>query len=238
MSYAHKDLSVADKLFGQTELDLNRATMIKKTYSYLSLSVIAAMAGGYVGANSPLIINLFTGWIGWVLALVALNAIPYLAMACRHNPVLGLGALLLDGCVAGLVLGPILFFAEQISAATGNNLVLSAGLITGIVFLSVTGYVMTSKRRFSAPRGLMAGIFFGAIGLILLNAFMEMTLISLIISGAIGVIGVLTLIFATSDVLNNPEVDSPIPGALALFSGLFHVFIATLRILMAFSSRD
>jgi len=33
------------------------------------------------------------GWVGWIVAMVALNAIPYIAMSVRHNPVLGVIAL-------------------------------------------------------------------------------------------------------------------------------------------------
>jgi FtsH-binding integral membrane protein len=40
------------------------------------------------------------------------------------------------------------------------------------------------------------------------------------------------LVFSTSSVLNTPDADSPIPGALMLFAGVFNVFVATLNILL------
>ncbi len=234
MNRYSSELSTSEKLFGSTELAHGQAAIIKKTYVLLSLSVVAAGIGGYVGANSPTIINLFSSWIGWILALVALNVIPYIAMAARHNPVLGTAALLFDGFFAGLVLGPILYVASRIDA----SIIGSAVIITAIVFAAVTGYVMTSRRVFSASRGLMTGVFFTVIGVLLLNMFLQMTILSIILSLAIGVMGVFILIHATSDVLHNPEADSPIPGALMLFSGLFNVFIAVLRLLMVFSNDD
>jgi len=44
-------------------------------------------------------------------------------------------------------------------------------------------------------------------------------------------------VYATSDVLNNPNADSPIPGALFLFAGLFNVFVAILNILLRLDRR-
>ncbi len=232
MSYYRESLSVGDKLFGQTSLVGGQASVIKQTYAFFGLSVAAAMFGGYIGANSPAVIGFFSGWLGWIAALVLLNVLPMVAMAARHNPTLGVAALIGDGFVSGLILAPILALAHRVAP----DLILTAFLITGIVFLSVTGYVMTTRRTFSAPRGLMTGIFFSIIGVVLLNMFLQMTILSLIISAAIGIFGVFILIYATSQVLNNPEADSPIPGALMLFAGLFNVFVAVLRILLILAS--
>jgi FtsH-binding integral membrane protein len=227
-------LSVEDRLFGQTMLEREQVSVIKKTYMLLGLSVVAAIAGGQIGSTTPAILSFFSSWIGWIVAMVALNAIPMIAMACRHNPVLGIGALLLDGFFAGIVLAPLLYMANRIAP----DIVFTAMAITGIVFLSVTGYVMTAKRSFSAPKGLMTGMFFAIIGIVVLNIFMSLSWLSLLLSGLIGIFGLFTLIYATSDVINNPEADSPIPGALMLFSGLFMIFQAVLRILLAFASDD
>ena len=72
-------LLISESLFGSVELDESRSATIKKTYLLLGLSVLCGVGGGYLGANTPAIRNLFTGWIGWILAMVALNAIPYSA---------------------------------------------------------------------------------------------------------------------------------------------------------------
>jgi FtsH-binding integral membrane protein len=39
-------------------------------------------------------------------------------------------------------------------------------------------------------------------------------------------------------VLNSPEYDEPVGGALMLFAGLFNVFVAILHLMLAFSGRD
>ena len=221
-------LTVGDKLWGQTALEGNRAEVIKKTYLLLTLAVTAGIAGGMVGANSTAMVELFSGWMGWILAMVVLNVVPRIAMAVRHNPLLGVTALLGDGFVAGLVLAPVLHLASVISP----DIVQSAMIVTVTVFCAVTFYVMTTRKTFSAPRALMTGIFFSIIGVLVLNVFLQIGLFGMLIAGAIGVFGVFILVYVTSDVLNNPELDSPISGALMLFAGLFMVFVAAINLLL------
>jgi modulator of FtsH protease len=226
--YSLEPMSTRDKLFGTTTLEAHRAETIKQTYLLLGLSVAFAVAGGWVGANTPWIVNLFNGWLGWILAMVLINVIPRVAIAARHNPVLGVTALVADGFVSGLVLAPILavasFYAPQ--AVKG------ALAVTGLAFGGVTTFVMVSNRRFSAPGGLMTGIFVSLIGAVVLNGFLNLGWLAVAISAGVGVMGVMILIYATSEVLHSPDSDSPIPGALMLFAGLFNIFVAALNILL------
>jgi FtsH-binding integral membrane protein len=96
---------------------------------------------------------------------------------------------------------------------------------------------MASNRTFSAPRGLMLGISISIIAAIVLNAFLNIGLLGMLIAAGIGIFGVCILVYATSEVLHNPDADSPIPGALILFAGLFNVFVAILNILLRLNRR-
>ncbi|MGA2134568.1 MAG: Bax inhibitor-1 family protein [Bryobacteraceae bacterium] len=226
-------MTVTDNLFGTTALTGTRAETIKKTYLLLGLSVIGGFCGGYIGAQSDALVRLFTGWLGWILAMVLLNVIPRLAMAARHNPVLGVTALVGDGFVSGLVLAPILRFASLYAPGT----IQIAALMTLIVFGCITLIVMSSKRTFSAPRGLMLGIFVSIVAAMALNTFLNIGVLGILIAAGIGILGVCNLVYATSAVLHNPDADSPIPGALILFAGLFNVFVAILNILLRLNRR-
>jgi modulator of FtsH protease len=226
-------MTAIDNLFGTSPLSSTRAETIRKTYMLLGLSLGGALCGGYVGAQSDTLANLFTGWIGWILAMVLLNVIPRVAIAARHDPVLGVTALLGDGFVSGLVLAPILRFASLYAPGT----IQIAMLMTLIVFGAVTLFVMSSRRTFSAPRGLMLGISISIIAAIVLNAFLNIGVLGMLIAAGIGILGVCILVYATSEVLNNPYADSPIPGALFLFAGLFNVFVAILNIVLRLNRR-
>ena len=226
-------MTVTENLFGTTQLTAARADAIKKTYLLLGLSVAGAFCGGYLGAQSDALANLFTGWIGWILAMLLLNAIPRVAIAVRHNPVLGVTALLVDGFVSGLVLAPILRVASVYAPGT----IQIAMVMTLIIFAAITLFVMSSGRTFSAPRGLMLGVFISIAAAVALNMFLNIGFLGILIAAGIGIFGVFILVYATSDVLNNPAADSPIPGALTLFAGLFNVFVAVLNILLRLNRR-
>ncbi len=220
--------STWDKLTGTIPLTAQGAAVIKQTYLLFGLSVFSALAGGYIGATSETLARFFSGWLGWIFAILLLNVVPRIAIAVRHNPVLGVSALVGDGFVSGLAISPLLWVARSVAPV----LIAVALGITAFVFIGVTLYVMASGRAFSAPRGLMAGIFFSVIGAVILNSFLHIGLIGILISLAIGVLGVCILIFSTSSVLRSPDADSPIPGALMLFAGVFNIFVATLNILL------
>ena len=68
-------------MFGTTELDEARSAAIKKTYALLSLGVVAAIAGGFIGARTPALVQFFATIPGWIVAMIALNAIPYVVEA-------------------------------------------------------------------------------------------------------------------------------------------------------------
>jgi modulator of FtsH protease len=221
-------LSGFGTLTGTITLSGERSAVIKQTYVLFGLSVASALAGGYIGATSETMVRLFSNWTGWILAIVLLNVVPRIAIAVRHNPALGVGALVFDAFLSGIAISPLLWIASTVAPV----LILAALLITGFVFLGVTAYVMSSGRTFSAPRGLMTGLFFAIIGVMILNGFLHIGFLGMLISFAIGAFGVFVLVYSTSSVLSKPDADSPIPVALMLFAGVFNVFVATLNILL------
>jgi FtsH-binding integral membrane protein len=226
-------LSASAKLFGTTTLDERQAAVARKTYALLGLGVASAMVGGYLGSHSVEFLMLFRSPITWILALVVINIVPRLALwAADKRPAVALAMLSLDGFLSGLVLSPPLFYASYRSPGA-----LPAALgVTLAMFVSVTGYMMVARQRFSAPVGLMTGITVSIFAAILLNMIFPVSGLGLLIAIAVGVLGVFMLVYATSDVLNNPDFDHPIAGALMLFAALFNIFVSVLNIFLR--SRD
>lgn len=229
-------LNATEKLFGTTTLDERQAAVAKQTYALLSLSVAGAIAGGYLGATTQSLAMFFGSWLGWIMALILINVVPSIALwAADRNPTVGLLALAADGFISGLALSPLLFLARVFAP----QMILAAGGVTAAVFLAVTGYMMVTRDRFSAPSGLMTGIVASVFAAILLNSLLlHSGMFAVLISIGIGIFGVFILVYATSDVLNNPDFNSPVRGALMLFAALFNIFVSTLRVLLSFSSRD
>jgi modulator of FtsH protease len=223
-----------DNLTGTTALSGKSVAVVKQTYLLFGLAVFSAIAGGYIGATSETLARFFSGWIGWIAALLLLNLVPRIAIAVRHNHQLGVAALVGDGFISGIALSPLLWVARILAP----QLIFVALGITAFVFIGITFYVMTTRREFSAPRGLMTGLFFALIGTILLNSFLHIGFVGILIGLGIGALGVFTLVYSTSAVLRSPEADSPIPGALMLFAGVFNIFVATLNILLRLLNSD
>jgi FtsH-binding integral membrane protein len=228
MNAYQQQSSALQKLTGTIELTAPQAAVIKQTYVLFGVSVFCALAGGYVGATSETLARFFSGRMGWIVAMLILNIVPRIARAARNNPVLGVTALVGNGFLAGIAMAPLLWVARMVDP----QLILVALAVSACVFIGVTGYVMMSGRAFSAPRGLMAGLFFSTIAIVILNSFLHIGLLGILISLAIGALGVCTLVYSTSSVLRSSATDSPIPGALSLFAGMFNVFVATLNIVL------
>lgn len=228
MNEYRQPTSAWHNLSGTTALNAQTAVVVKQTYLLFGLAVFSAMAGGYIGATSETLARFFSTWIGWIAALLVLNLVPRIAIAVRHNAQLGVATLVFDGFISGVALSPLLWVARLYAPV----LILAALFITGFVFVGITLYVMSSNRTFSAPRGLLTGIFFAVIGAMILNGFLHIGFAGILIAIGIGALGVFTLVYATSAVLRSPYLDSPIPGALMLFASVFNIFVATLNILL------
>lgn len=234
MNPANPNSNVIDRLSAITVLTEAQAAAIKQTYALFGIAVAAAILGGYVGATTEVLVQFFSSMVGWVVAMIGLNVVPRVAMAARSNPLLGTAALVFDGFFAGICLAPLLWFASKMAPV----MILVALAITGIVFLAVTGYIFFSGRRFSAPRGLMIGLFFSLIGAMVLNSFFYIGFLGILIAAGIGAMGVIALISSTSAIFESGDADMPIPGALALFAGVFNIFVATLNILLRLMGGD
>jgi modulator of FtsH protease len=229
--------ATVDNLFGTTPLEGTQAALIKKTYALLTVSLVTAVGGGYIGATSLPLVQFFASPIGWLMAMIMINAVPRIALwASTKNPTLAMLALAADGFLSGIALAPLLWLATYL--APDGHLIPAALGVTGAVFVSVTGYMLTTKQVFSAPRGLMTGMFFALIAAMGLNMFLGLSALATVISIGVGIFGVLMLVYATSTVLKDPEYDNPIQGALMLFAALFNIFVSALRLMMRFYSRD
>jgi modulator of FtsH protease len=229
-------MSATDKLFGTTTLNERQAALAKQTYGLLSLSIAGMIAGGYVGATNQSMAMFFSTLPGWLLGLLMINLVPYIAIrAARSNPTMGVIALGADGFISGIAISPLLFFARLLAP----QMIGAAAAVTVTVFLAITAYMMTTRDRFSAPRGLLFGLLASVAVTILVATMMPQAGgLGIFLSLLIGFIGVIGLIQSTSEVLNNPDFDSPVFGALCLFAGLFNIFVSTLRLLLSFGSRD
>ena len=236
-------LTVTEKLFGTTTLSEQKATLVKKTYAFLAITLVFAIGGAVLASHeaSPMTVFMLdvmgSRW-GWLAALVLINVVPQVALwVSRRSPALGVVMLALDGLISGLVIGPLVLVATYISETSGGlqHLPLIALGITLAIFGGITAYVLLAKKQFSAPRGLLIGLLVSILVGSTLNLILGFSGLAFLVSMGIGLLGCLMLIYATSDVINNPDFTNPVLGAVMLFAALFNIFVSALRLLTRFS---
>ncbi len=227
---------------GIINTDRTRGEMIQTTYRLLAVGVFCAMASSWWASRTlPVIKFLMTG-PGLILSLLAINAVPLIARRMLGaSSMAGTLVLALDGALSGIALSPLVFMALVVSGngEQAPNLVQSALLITGFAFFGITAYLHTSKANYNWSGGLFAGLFFTALGLVTVSYFFPgASLFNYLLLGIVGVMGVLQLLYGTSKVLNDPNFNDPISGALILFAGIFNLFQVVLSLLISGRSRD
>lgn len=213
--------------------------MIHTTYLYLSVAVFGAMAGAYWGSHSEAFLNMmFSGGIlMWLGLLFLINLVPHMALKVAHNsPRLAVPALAVDGFISGLVLAPLVFLGLQMSGQStseGGDLVSTALVITGAMFAAVTAYVHINKKTFKVSNAVAAGVLGFAVLAVPASMLFHSPVLSLVMAGLIGLLGVWQLAVATGRILNDPHFNDPAAGALMLFAGVFNIFQVVLRLLLA-----
>lgn len=225
-----------------THSDPRRAEMIRETYRLLAVGVFAAMAAGWFGSRNDTLVRMLagSGIFGWIVIMFALNAIPQMALkAARSGKGNATMVLLVDGIISGLVLSPLLYFAMLVSGQGENapNLIQAALIITAAVFGGISFYVYRAGSTFNFVGGMLNGLFWVLMAGVAVNVFLlKMGSLGLLITIGIGVLACGQLVYATAQVLNNPEYDDPTVGAMILFAGLFNLFQVILSLLLR--SRD
>ena len=219
-----------------------RTEMIQETYRLLAVAVFCAMAACWFASRTLPLIQFLMTTPGLILSLFAINAVPQIARRMLGSDSrTGTIVLALDGLLSGIALSPLVFLALLVSGLGEDspNLVQSALVITAFAFLGVTFYVHKSGARFNWGGGLFSGLFFTAMGLLAVNMFFPgMSVIGFVLLGVVGIMGVVQSLYGTSMVLNGPDFNDPVSGALILFAGIFNLFQVILNLLLSFGRRD
>ena len=220
-----------------TRAPRERTEMIQETYRLLAVAVFFAMASAWFASRTPSLIGFLLTTPGLILSMFAINAVPHIA-----RRMLGSGSktgtivLALDGLLSGIALAPLVFLALLVSGLgeEAPNLVQSALVITAFAFLGVTAYVHKSGANFNWGGGLFSGLLCSALGLLAINfMFPGISAFSYLLLGIVGVMGVVQILYGTSKVLNDPDFNDPISGALILFAGIFNLFQVVLSLLLS-----
>ena len=198
-----------------------RLAFLKKVYGLLTISLLTATVGAFFGQalNPGLMFPLFIVEIGLI----------FFAMAVRRKPVWNLVALFAFTTLSGVTLGPVMLVYSL-------GAIQEALVLTVVIFASLTFYVVLSKKDFSFLSGfLITGLVIVIIGS-LLNAFLFQSPMGEFVISAGGVLLFSGFIlYDTSNILRNYDVQDYTSATLALYLDILNLFLFLLRLL---SGRD
>ena len=203
--------------------------LIRNTYSLLALTLLFSglTAGLSMLLAVPPMAYLFC--IGGALVLVWF-VLPKAARSANGLwVVFGITGLL------GFGLGPIL--SIYLALPNGSSVVMTALGGTGVIFLALSGYALTTRRDFSFLGGFLFTGFIVVLVAIIANLFLQIPVLSLVISAVVILIMSGFILFDTSRMVNGGETNY-ILATVSLYLSIFNIFIHLLHLLGIASGDD
>lgn len=196
--------------------------VLKNTYMLLSATLIfsALMAGVSMLLNVGYGVHLFSS--------IAAIAIVWFVIPRTANSEKGILAVFAFTGLLGFGLGPII--NHYLNTAQGTQIVMQALAGTGIIFLSLSAYVMTTKKDFSFMAGFLITGMIVAVLAIIGNLFLQMPLLSMTISGAIIFIMSGFILFETSQIIHGGQRNYILATA-SLYLSIYNIFVSLLHLL-------
>lgn len=202
-------------------------TVIRNTYILLSLTLLfsAATAAFAVVTNAP---NL------GLLTLIGYFGLLFATQATRNS---GLGIVFVFALTGfmGYTLGPLLntFLHMQ----NGSQLIMTALGGTGVIFLALSAYALTTRSDFSYMGGFMMAASLVLLVGIVANIFLALPMLQLVIAGGFMVFSSAMILYETSNIIHGGERNY-IMATVTLYLAIYNLFISLLQILSFFSNRD
>jgi len=222
-------MSMLDKTISTSrESVLATNTVIRNTYMLLSMTLLfsAVTAGFAVMTNMA--------YINPIITLVGYFGLLFLTTKFRNS---GLGLLFVFALTGfmGVTLGPII--SMYLSIPNGDQIVMTALGGTGVIFLGLSGYALTTRKDFSFMGGfLMIGILVAFLAGIA-SMFLSMPGLSLAVSAMFVVLMSGLILYQTSQIIHGGETNY-IMATVTLYISIYNLFLSLLQLLGAFSGDD
>ncbi len=223
----YQNPSVVSRRTDPSALTANK--VLRNTYALLSLTLIFSA----ITAAASIMLNL--PHPGMVVTLVGYFGLLFLTTKFRNS---GLGLVLVFALTGfmGLTLGPIIS-AYTHAFSNGGQLVAMALGGTGVIFLGLSGYALTSRRDFSFLGGfLMIGILVAFLAG-LAAALFSIPALSLAVAAMFILLMSGLILFQTSSIIHGGETNY-IMATVTLYITIYNLFLSLLQLLGVFGGRN
>lgn len=207
---------------------LSENKLIRNTYTLLSMTLLfsAATAGISMAYNLP--------HPGLLLTLVGYFGLLFLTYRLR-NSAWGLASVFALTGFMGLTLGPII--GHYLALPNGDQVVMTALGGTGVIFLGLSAYALTTRKDFSFLGGfLLVGILVAFLGALAAVVF-SMPAVGLAMSAMFILLMSGYILYQTSQLVHGGETNY-ILATVALYVSIYNLFTSLLHILGAFSNNE
>ena len=195
--------------------------MIRNTYMLLSMtlafSAVCAAIATMIGIGRWTSLGLSIG--GLVLLFVTLRK------AEGASGVFWIFAFTgMQGASLGYILNHYLQFAN------GPTLIMQALGLTSLIFVSLSGYALTTKKDFSFMRGFLIAGLVVMIGVMLINIFIGSSMLFMAMNAGIALLMTGFILYDTSRIVNGGETNY-IRATVSLYLDFLNLFISILNLL-------
>ncbi len=197
--------------------------LIRNTYTLLSMTLVFSGLMAFLGMN----LNLSPG-MALGASLVGIGLL-WFALPKAQNSAAGIPVLFAITGLLGLGLGPTLNYYLSINP----NIVMLALGGTGVIFLGLSAYALSTQKDFSFMGGFIFVGLLVAIGAMVLNLFLGIPVLALAISGVVIMIMSGFILFQTSALIHGGETNY-ISATAGLFISILNIFTSLLHILGIF----
>jgi len=196
--------------------------VLKNTYLLLSatLAFSAVMAMLSMALNMPPMM--------YMISIIASMVLGMFVLPKTAHSSAGIGVIFLITGLLGFGLGSILEI--YMAMPNGSQIVATALGGTGIIFLGLSGYALTSKKDFSFLGGFLFAGMMVVVLAIIASLFVQIPALSLTISAAVIMLMSGFILFDTSRIINGGETNY-IMATYGIFLSIFNIFISLLNIL-------
>ena len=199
--------------------------VIRNTYILLSMTLVFSGFTAFLGVASG---------VGHGAALVAnlvAIAILWFVLPRTANSAAGIPTIFAFTGLLGFGLGPILNYYLSVNP----DIVMMALGGTGLIFLGLSGYALTTRKDFSFLGGFVMVGMLVVLGAAILNIFIGIPAMFLAINAAIIMIMSAFILWETSNLIHNGEANY-IMATAGLFLSILNMFQALMHLLGAFGN--
>ena len=202
-----------------------RATLVRRTYSLVFVSVLVTIAGSMFALSQPRILGAVAAHP--IITMLATFAPLFLAMRARDAFPANIGLVLLFTFAIGIMISPMLYVYGQ----QQPGLITQAAFLTIGTFGVLTAYAFVSRRDFSAWGSFFVVGLWVLIAVSLLNMFFRNPAMDLWLAGVTVLVFSGLLVFDTWRIRNSFGPNEYVGAAVTIYLDLLNLFMAFLRIL-------